>query len=159
MRELDARWPLSRMLADEGALGTGIAEELRAVHSLPIVAAQKVNRYGYAKLLHDAVLEAQRTKPRDAVRLYVVEDECRPLIEESETLFWNEKQTEMTGARHCYDSTLYAFRFARSWASERPPKKDPPRGTPEGDRAWAERIKRKHAAEVERQRRGTWWKR
>ena len=159
VRDLNARWPFERMLCDEGALGSGIGDELRKVHGLPIRPAEKSNRYGYAKLLHDAVREAQRMELRDASRFYVVSDECEPLVKEAGKLFWNEKQTDMVGARHCYDTMLYNFRHARAWAAKAPPPAGPQPGTEEHARQWAAEHKRKVAKREADKRKRVWWQR
>ena len=158
-RALDSRFGCDLMLMDEGALGSGFGRELRVRHHLPIIAAEKRNRLGYARLFRDAA-KAAKSEPRPGVtRLYVVEEDAAPLIEEADGLFWHDDGKRMVGACHAYDAAMYAYRATRPWAARTPDPPPPAPGTKEAAERWAAEHKRKVAKQQAAKARKTWWHR
>ena len=159
VRELDARFGVDRMLMDEGALGSGFGRELRMRHGLPIQAAEKRNRLGYARLFRDAAKAAHVDARPGVTRLYVVADDAAPLVEEAAALFWHDDGKRMVGACHAYDASMYAYRATRPWAAKAPPPAGPQPGTEEHARQWAAEHKRKVAKREADKRKRVWWQR
>lgn len=108
---------------DQGALGAKIGRELAERYSMPTEHAEKSNKLGYRRLLNGA-LEQGKVK--------VVEPGCKDLIDEFESLEWNEAGTDCgPGAPdHCSDSVLYAWRKAKSFLAKAEAQ-PPPDGTRE----------------------------
>lgn len=136
------------LVMDEGALGSGFGRELRKRHALPIIAAKKSDRLGYARLLRDAARDAH---------LQIVEDRCGPLIEEAKALLWHEDGKRMVGKNHAYDQLLYSWRMARAYASKEPDPPAPKPGTPEAAREYAQTLKRTLSNRNDKKNR-KWWK-
>lgn len=156
VRELEERFAIEAMILDEGALGAQFGRELRARFRLPVVAAQKANRVGYAKLFRDAARGAAQPEDREDIsRLYVHREDAAPLVAEAGELVWHDNGRDMIGARHVYDASLYAWRRALAYLEEA--GQDAPRpGTAEHEEA--ERVRRQMEATKRAQKRGAWWK-
>lgn len=122
-------------ILDEGALGRGYGNEMRARHGIAARAAEKRDKLGYRKLLNGAF--------RDG-RIKLRADSCRELISELDNLLWNPAGTDAAPglADHISDALLYGWRMARSYASQTPATL-PAHGTPEHSaqqaREWRER--------------------
>jgi hypothetical protein len=122
-------------ILDEGALGRGYGNEMRARHGIAARAAEKRDKLGYRKLLNGAF--------RDG-RIKLRANSCRELISELDNLLWNPAGTDAAPglADHISDALLYGWRMARSYASQTPATL-PAHGTPEHSaqqaREWRER--------------------
>lgn len=108
-----------RVVMDTGGLGKKIAEELRKRSGLPITAAEKSRKQEYIELLNDALrtqsFYAKQTS-RFAQDSYLVEwdyDKSTP----EKRVIKDEPHSDVL------DATLYAYREALHWLSEKP--KDP----------------------------------
>ena len=98
------------------------------------------------------------TEDRDDVaRLYVHEEDAKPIIEEASKLLWHDNGRDMVGARHCYDAGMYAWRRALAWLEEKPEEKPKP-GTPEHAEAERVRLQIEATKRMQSKNRG-WWKR
>ena len=158
VRVLDERFRFEFLVMDEGALGRQFGSEIRARFRLPVTAARKENRVGYAKLFRDAARGSALPEDRDDVaRLYVHEEDAKPLIEEASKLLWHDNGRDMVGARHCYDAGMYAWRRALAWLEEKPEEKPKP-GTPEHAEAERVRLQIEATKRMQSKNRG-WWKR
>lgn len=142
MRDLDERFHFDAMIGDFGGLGKGYAEEAKERFDLPLKAAKKENKRGYLALLADAIA---------AGKVKIVRARCMPLLEEMDTLPWNEDRSapEEGFEDHCCDGLLYGWREARSFL-EGPEEDKPKPGTPEYydrpdgyEKAAEERIRRR----------------
>jgi hypothetical protein len=123
IKSLNKTWNFDLMVADTGGLGKGYAEEAKERFDLPIEAADKQNKRAYLAFLANDIGQA---------RLKFVKDQCGPLLEEMDTLPWNEDRSapEDGFEDHCVDALLYAWRSARAFL-EGPEQKGPAPGTPE----------------------------
>lgn len=123
IQRLRERYTFTKIVVDAGALGKGYVEEFRQRWAIPAVAATKVNRLAYVKLMNGDLA---------AGLVQIKADTCGALIEELETVQWNDAGTDAApGSQdHCCDATLYAWREAKHWLSTE--KATPPQvGTPE----------------------------
>jgi hypothetical protein len=140
VKAVQADWPEVRVVFDEGALGKGYAQEMRARYGIPIIAAQKRDKLGYRKLLNGAF-------ERGEVRL--LRDACTTLPAELEALVWDATGTDVARglADHISDALLYSWRQSRSYASAAPAQQPAPNSP-----AWWEA----EAARLERAERDAW---
>lgn len=140
-RESGAVW--DGAVLDEGALGRGYGNEMRARYGIAARAAEKSNKLGFRKLLNGAF--------RDG-RIKLRADSCRELIAELDDLLWNPAGTDAAPglADHVSDALLYGWRMARSYAATVQPAA-PKEGTPEHSKAVA--------AEQRRREREAWQRR
>jgi hypothetical protein len=108
---LQAKYPFTKIVGDVGGLGKGIAEELIRRKSLPIEPAEKVNKYGYVRLLNGVLSRGE---------LVVCAPTCQPLIDEWLRLPWDEKgEHEAPGhENHCADAALYGWRATFAYLEE-----------------------------------------
>ena len=127
IRRIRSKYRIDKIVADAGALGKGYVEEFRTRWALPVDYAQKTNRLAYVKLLNGDLANGV---------VKVNDIECAPLIEEWQSIQWNEKGTdsEEGSADHCADAVLYAWREGRHWLAKEEVKKPEP-GTEEWQRA------------------------
>lgn len=157
VREIEDIFDIEGIVLDEGALGAQFGRELRQRFGIPVRAAKKANRLGYSWLMRDAARGASEPEHRkDVARLYVVEPQCRPLIEEAEKLLWHDDGKRMVGICHAYDSSLYSWRDVRAHLESPPPPPPPAAGTPEAARAIEEDIRRRAIAARDMKGGRTW---
>jgi hypothetical protein len=125
-------FPETTVVMDEGALGSGYGGELRKRHSIPVVKAEKSRRRAYVRFLNGAFQSGL---------VKVVRSECVGLCDELETLVWDDEGKDFAAglADHVSDALLYAWRQARSYASEAPATQ-PQHGTIEAMEAEAARL-------------------
>ena len=120
------------IVMDEGALGKGYGEELRTRWNIPVEPAQKQNKLGYRQLLRGALEQNE---------LLIVRHANKELLEELNTLIWNEAglDAERGFDDHLSDALLYGWRRCMAYASEAPEYR-PAHGSPERDRLEMERA-------------------
>jgi len=142
-----ARWyvetynPVS-VVCDTGGGGKMIAEEIAQRYGLPIVPAEKTDKYGTIELLN-ADLKTGRVKVKRG----------DPVLSEWDILQWDDKRKKEDDRfpNHASDSVLYAWRESIHWA-HRPGEVLPKAGTVE----YAEREAR--IMEEQEEEEGTpWW--
>jgi hypothetical protein len=138
------------IVMDEGALGKGYAEEIRQRWSIPVQPAQKTNKLGYRKLLNG---ELERAKLR------VLEPANSELIQELQTLPWNDKglDNEKGYDNHLTDAMLYAWREAKTHMSHEA-KPTAPLGSREYYEQEAERMIEEEETDHYREQ-SHWWER
>lgn len=144
---LSAKYKPVKIVGDTGGLGKGYVEEARRRFSLPIEAADKVNKRGYQSLFNGD-LERGRIK--------VSLPQCAELVTEWCELPWTEdRQKEAEGFdNHCADACLYAWRAASAYHEA--PEPEPP-SRAEVMRRMELDIWDKRADEVARKESGEWW--
>lgn len=126
-RELD--W----VVLDEGALGLGYGNEFRARFGESLIqGAKKTDKLGHRRLLNGALEKAH---------VLVVDGQNPALVEELQTLPWNEAGTdnERGFANHSTDALLYGWRSSLGYAAE-PPASRPVPGSPEAGRLEEQRM-------------------
>lgn len=140
-KQLASAWPPERTVVDTGGLGQGFMGEFQQRHGIPCQAAEKNNKLGYRKLANG---DLSRGKA-----LIVAEDNPE-LIQEFDTLPWNEKgdDNERGKKNHVSDAWLYSWREARHWLSEEPVE-GPKRGTEEYHQQMAAEMRERHRKKVE----------
>jgi hypothetical protein len=101
------RFDFSFMVADAGALGKMIVEEIRTRHGFPLEAAEKQRKKDYITLLSDD-FECGKVKIRSDL------DDLKSQIV---TTAWNEKRTREDERYECdmLDAMLYAHRHSRHY--------------------------------------------
>lgn len=114
IRELRERFSVNKIVADEGALGSAIAKELRRGYKLPIEAAKKMDKKG-------RILSARGRL--DAGTLHLCE-EAKPLADEWLSLCWNETRDDHhpRQADDLSDSALYGLEEFSTWELPAEPK-------------------------------------
>lgn len=127
--ERDLEW----VVVDEGALGIGYAGEFRARFGEGLIkAAKKTDKLGHRRLMNGALERAH---------LLIVDGQNDELVEELQTLPWNEEGTDNQKgfANHLSDGLLYGWRSSMGFAAE-PPANEPAPGTPEWGRLEEQRM-------------------
>ena len=96
------------IVMDEGALGRGYANEMRARYGLPVIAAQKKDKNGFIKLMNGDIEQG---------RLFIVRSTCEELMDEYETLMWDAtgRNFMRNMSDHVSDAALYAWRHSLNW--------------------------------------------
>lgn len=115
IRRLRATYSGARLVID-GANKQGV-EHMRALYSLPLVAAEKQGKRDFIRLMN-ADLQMRRIR--------VVRDASAELINEWRALPWADawQEKEHDGfPNHCSDAALYAFRHSRHYRVEAEPPK------------------------------------
>lgn len=133
------------IVMDEGALGRGYANEMRARYSLPVIAAQKKDKHGFIKLMNGDMEQG---------RLFVVASGCADLVTEYESLMWDESGRNFVRHQndHVSDAALYAWRHSLNWLIPATRPKTPTPGGPTPDE-----IEDDILANVAKQSRRQWW--
>ena len=105
VRELDAAYNFTTMVADTGGLGKSIVEEFRKRYSLPLKAAEKRNKGSYIELLNDD-LATGKVKVLD-----------QSILSEWDVLQWDEdrRKEDPRFENHLSDACLYAWRESRHY--------------------------------------------
>jgi hypothetical protein len=147
VRELERTVKFHAIVGDLGGLGKGFAEEMQKRYAIPIEAAEKHNKLGYIKLLNGALERGE---------IKVVRATCQPLIEEWQTLPWDEKRAKESEGfdNHCADGVLYGWRKCVAFV-ERPAP--PPKTLAEAYRAEEDALEEASEEEAHRLERGEWW--
>lgn len=106
------------IVMDEGALGRGYANEMRARYQLPVIAAQKRDKNGFIKLMNGDFEQS---------RLFVCSGRCEDLVKEYESLMWDDsgKQFRRDQSDHVSDAALYAWRHSHNWLAQEVRSKAP----------------------------------
>ncbi len=113
-------------VVDAGGLGNGYIEEWRQRWGLPVVPAEKREKFAYVELLNGEL---------DLGRLLVDDGAAtRDLVDELELLQWNEDRTDFDDrfSDHCVDAWLYSWRACYAWTE----KDAPDAGPSAGSREW-----------------------
>lgn len=133
-------------VADAGALGKGYLREWAERDLLSANAAQKANKLGFRKLLNGALERGE---------LHLVEGQCEELIDELETLPWNERGTDAAPGfdDHLTDALLYGWRATKAHLHEPSAKRLDPRSS---EYVEEELVKRERERWQE-QRSRPWW--
>lgn len=126
IQDFMARYDISKIIMDEGALGKKIAEEIRRRKSIPVQPADKVRKLENAAFLNDYLRQgrffAKKTSrfAKDSYLIQIDYDKSTP------------DRLVLKKGYHSdiIDSVLYAFKESPAWAWE-PPKARPKPGTPE----------------------------
>lgn len=126
---LASKYPVSKMVIDEGGLGKKIAEEIRRRHALPVQPADKARKMENIAFLNDA-LRTGRFKAKknsrfaqDSMLLEIDRDKSTP----------DRIRVKDTFHSDIIDAVLYAFKESPAYTYT-PPIIKPKLGTP----AWAE---------------------
>jgi len=121
IQEYQSQYDTAHMVCDAGALGKGYVEEFRQRYNLAVEPARKADKLGYRKLMNGDF-------ERGVIR--VVRATCESLIEEWNTVSWDEKglDAEKGAVTHESDAALYAWREARHWLAQ-VPDVVPPQGS------------------------------
>jgi len=133
LQEVYERYKPLALVADTGALGKKIAEEIQQRTGLPVEPADKARKLEHIELLNDAMRTGRMFAPR-ASRFA---SDCQ-LVEWDRTRPEAPKISERFHSDIC-DSVLYAYMRCLAWLHVPESPKAPPRGSPE----W-------HAAELRR---------
>jgi hypothetical protein len=106
-------FPGCELVMDEGALGHGYGNEMRDVHHLPVIAAEKRDKKTNRKLLNGALKSGE---------VLLVQSECVELQEELEALLWDKAGNDAAPgmADHLTDALLYGRRRSYAHRSEAP---------------------------------------
>jgi len=149
IRVVDGECPLAAIVVDQGGLGRGYIKEFRERYQLPAEDAKKVNKLGYRKLLNGAL---------ETGELRIVEPQCMELVDELETLSWNEKGTDALPGLddHCTDALLYGWRRCKAHLHE-PTAKKLEANDPTYLDKWAEEVKQREIEQGQRGRDRPWW--
>ena len=108
--KLQETYPFTKIVGDLGGLGKGFAEEMIRRFSIPVEAAQKVNKRGYIGLLNGALERRE---------LLLVQPTNTALLKEMAELPWKDEshQHEADGFdNHLTDALLYAWRAATAFS-------------------------------------------
>jgi hypothetical protein len=123
---LQKKYPISKMVIDQGGLGKKIAEELRRRHQIPVEAAEKARKMENVAFLNDAMRTKKFFAKKDskfAQDTYLVE------IDRDKS---TSDKIKVSDKYHSdiIDAVLYAFKLSPAYAYEAPKNKPLP-GTPE----------------------------
>lgn len=124
------------VVCDAGAIGKDVVEHLRAVHSIPVVAAEKKQKPANIRFLNSALKRK---------RVFFL-PEAKPLYAQMSILQWADKfqlKTDQAFREDLCDAALYAFRYATNvW---NPDKVDD--GPKPGTREWLDEQAAKRKAD------------
>ena len=111
LNELQSRFNAIKIVADSGALGKTIVEELKRRFSLNIIAAEKTDKYSAFEAVNSDLLTGD----------ILILDTNTQLIEQMRMLSFNEdKMEDPTIPNDLCDSFLYSHRFSRHyWKREK----------------------------------------
>ena len=113
LKQYIARYKPGAVVCDAGALGKDIIEHLRAVHSIPVIAAEKTQKPANIRFLNSALKRC---------RVFFL-PEAKPLFAQMAILQWKDKYqltTDQSFREDLCDAGLYAFRYATNvWNPDR----------------------------------------
>jgi len=116
LRRLMGKYNPERIIADTGGLGKSITEEMRIRYELPIIPAEKTEKYMAIDTINGDFIDK---------RLYI-NKKLTPLINQMQNLTWDDKHKENPALPNDYcDATLYAHRFSRHYWGQVPVKISP----------------------------------
>lgn len=129
IRELSAKYPITKMIIDEGGLGKKLAEEIRRRHAIPVHPADKARKQETVEFLNDALRIGNFKAKKDsrfAQDSYLVQ------------IDWDKSTPDRIVIKKkphsdIIDSALYAFKESPAYTYIAP-QKGPAKGTKE----WAE---------------------
>jgi hypothetical protein len=124
IQRLMEKYKPMKIVADTGALGKKIADELTKRFSLPIDAAEKDRKFEFIELLNDALRMAKFYAKPDST----FADDCKRVKWDTESV--KPKISDTFHSDIC-DAVLYAYREALHWLSV----PEPPRHQPGSDAA------------------------
>ena len=138
--KVKAEYPrISKIVMDEGGLGSGYSKEINTRFGLGVEPAQKKEKRAYIEFVAGD-LESGVVK--------VDPWECRELVDEWTILPWDEEHLapDERFPDHAADGALYGLREARTYY--RPVENDPEPGTPEAINREVTRAKEERAREL-----------
>lgn len=116
IRVLESKYPITKMVADEGGLGKKIAEEIRRQHQIPVQPADKARKMENVAFLNDALrtgrFKAKKTS-RFAQDSYLVEIDREKTTPER-------IRVKDTYHSDIIDSVLYAFKESPAFGYQMP---------------------------------------
>lgn len=125
IEKLRKKYPISKMVCDEGALGKKIAEEIRRRHKIPLHAADKARKQETVEFFNDA-MRLGRFKARSNSRFVL--DTYNIQVDRLKT---TESKIKLKGPHSdIIDAVIYAFKESPAYAYEAPPQPPAP-GSPE----------------------------
>jgi len=152
--ELLQMYPFSRIVADTGGFGKGYAEEFKVRFSLPVLAAQKLNKVTYIEMMNGDLWNG---------KLQVCRTGNRDLLDEIRLLQWDENRLsrgkfvyDRNFADHLTDALLYAWRECRHHDYD-PVEEGPVPGTDDFWRKKADEHEQALAEKIEAQNSKSWW--
>lgn len=129
IKTVQALYPISKMVIDEGGLGKKLAEEMRRRHGLPVEAADKARKQENVAFLNDA-LRTGRFKAKSGSKF--AQDTFLVEIDRSKS---RPDKIKISDKYHSdiIDAVLYAFKLSPAYAFQVPEEPAQP-GTPEWSR-------------------------
>ncbi len=129
-----------RVLVDQGGLGSKFSKELVTRYHMPVYPCDKANKLGYRKLLNGDLEKGH---------LLIVDGKNDDLIDEYNTLTWNDKGTDcLEGqADHASDAVLYGWREALHYRAK-PNETPPPLGSEAHFARVEKEMRERRAAQV-----------
>ncbi len=132
---LQKKYPISKMIMDEGGLGKKVAEEIRRRHHLPIMPADKARKQENVEFLNDALRLGEfmaKSTSRFASDSYMVQ------------IDWDKSTPQKIVVSKKFhsdiiDAVLYAFKESPAFTYRQEPEK-PVAGTPEANRAIQDKM-------------------
>lgn len=113
LQRIMAKYKPERIIADTGGLGKSITEEMRVRYELPIMAAEKTEKYMAIDALNGDFIDK---------RLYVHKS-LHALINQMHNLTWDDKHKENPALPNdLVDGMLYSHRFSRHYWGKIPVK-------------------------------------
>lgn len=138
-----------RIVMDTGALGKAIAREITKRHGIPIVPAEKTEKYDYIELLND---DSRRGLSK------IHRKDAEQLRDERSRLQWDEdrRKEDKRFPNHVCDADLYAWRECRQWmhAAETP---KPRKGSSEYLQKQADEMEQRALDKVDGEKGRNWW--
>ncbi|MDP2661497.1 MAG: hypothetical protein Q8R28_12290 [Dehalococcoidia bacterium] len=145
-----SQYSLQSIVADEGALGKGYANEMRERYGIPVKAAQKTSKRAFQEMFAGDLKSGM---------IKAFPHECSAWLDEIQILPWNEDRSAEDDrfANHAADAALYLYRELRPIYQPEEERKQPARGSREWllreqkeqrDKMIAEAKKRQRANKV-----------
>lgn len=133
-----------KIVADAGALGKKITEEIRLRHGIHIDAADKHRKVEFIELLNDDLRTCKLMLPKNSV----FEEESYLVMWDKESKIKNPERPKISDAYHSdiHDAVLYAWRECRHYLSFKP---EPPPA--QGTNEYMEEMEAKEADNLKRQ--------
>lgn len=135
IKALQDKYPISKMVIDEGGLGKKLAEEMRRRHHIPVQPADKTRKQENVEFLNDALRLGEfkaRKDSRFAKDSYLVQIDWEKSTP-SKIVIKKKPHSDII------DAVLYSFKESPAFAYRKEPDK-PLAGTPEANRAEENRM-------------------
>lgn len=135
IQAMQAKYPISKMVIDEGGLGKKLAEEMRRRHHIPVQPADKVRKQENVEFLNDSLRLGEFKAHKDsrfAKDSYLVQidwDKSTP----------NKIVVKKKPHSDIIDAVLYGFKESPAFTYRAPGAK-PEAGTPEANKAEEDRM-------------------